>query len=217
MNEIVQNYVEDYIRTLLPEEEAALENLRRIAETNHVPIIFPEVRNYLEMMIVSQQVHRVLEIGTAVGYSACVFAHAMGSDGRVTTLERDERMLAQAKANIEKLGYAGQITIVEGDAQQSIAALEGFYDMIFLDGGKGHYIHLLEDCLRLLKPGGFLISDNVLYKGMIATNDLVIRRKITIVKRMRKYLDAIAKDSRLRTSILPLGDGLAVSYKLQEQ
>lgn len=213
MNEIVQNYIEDYIRGLLPEEEAALARLRLKAETNHVPIIFPEVRNYLEMLIRSQKIQSILEIGTAVGYSASVFAHAMGEDGRVVTLERDERMIRQAKENIEALGFGNQIEIVEGDAQESIAALSGSFDMIFLDGGKGHYIHLLEDCIRLLKPGGVMVSDNVLYKGMVASRELLIRRKITIVKRMRKYLEAISKDPRLMTSVLPLGDGVAVCYK----
>ena len=213
MNEIVQNYIEDYIRGLLPEEEAALARLRLKAETNHVPIIFPEVRNYLEMLIRSQKIQSILEIGTAVGYSASVFAHAMGEDGRVVTLERDERMIRQAKENIEALGFGNQIEIVEGDAQESIAALSGSFDMIVLDGGKGHYIHLLEDCIRLLKPGGVMVSDNVLYKGMVASRELLIRRKITIVKRMRKYLEAISKDPRLMTSVLPLGDGVAVCYK----
>ena len=213
MSDIVQDYVENYIRGLLPEESPYFERLRLIAETNHVPIIFPEVRNYLEILIKTRGVKQLLEIGTAVGYSAGIFAQAMGEDGHVTTVDRDERMIAQAKANIAAMGYQDRIKILEGDAQETLAALEGSFDMVFLDGGKGHYIHLLEDCIRLLKPGGVLVSDNVLYKGMIASNALVIRRKITIVKRMRKYLEAIAGDDRLLTTILPLGDGLSVSYK----
>ncbi|MDK2937616.1 MAG: hypothetical protein PWP62_2624, partial [Eubacteriaceae bacterium] len=100
-----------------------------------------------------------------------------------------------------------------GDAQEVVKELSEPYDMIFLDGAKGHYIHLLPDCLRLLKPGGLIISDNVLFKGMIATNELVIRRKITIVKRMRRYLQEISNHPALLTSILPLGDGLAISLK----
>lgn len=213
MSNIVPDYIEDYIRGLLPEETPFLERLRLIAETNHVPIIFPEVRNYLEILIQTHQIKSILEIGTAVGYSAGVFAHAMGKDGHVTTVERDDRMIVQARENIAKMGYEKRIRLIQGDAQETAASLTGTFDMIFLDGGKGHYIHLLEDCLRLLKPGGLIVSDNVLYKGMIATNELVIRRKITIVKRMRKYLDAISHDPRLMTTVLPLGDGLAVSYK----
>lgn len=213
MSDIVQDYVEKYIRGLLPKETPYFERLRLIAETNHVPIIFPEVRNYLEMLIETHSVKRILEIGTAVGYSAGIFAQAMGSDGQVVTIDRDERMIEQAHKNIEAMGYSDRITILQGDAQEVTASLDGVFDMVFLDGGKGHYIHLLEDCIRLLKPHGILVSDNVLYKGMIASNDLVIRRKITIVKRMRKYLEAIAGDDRLLTTILPLGDGLSVSYK----
>jgi len=213
VSNIVPDYIEDYIRGLLPEETSFLERLRLIAETNHVPIIFPEVRNYLEILIQTHQIKSILEIGTAVGYSAGVFAHAMGKDGHVTTVERDDRMIVQARENIAKMGYEKRIRLIQGDAQETAASLTGTFDMIFLDGGKGHYIHLLEDCLRLLKPGGLIVSDNVLYKGMIATNELVIRRKITIVKRMRKYLDAISHDPRLMTTVLPLGDGLAVSVK----
>lgn len=212
MSDIVPSYIEDYIRGLLPEETAFLSRLRMIAETNHVPIIFPEVRNYLEILIETRQIKRIFEIGTAVGYSAGVFAQAMGKSGQVVTVERDERMIVQAKENIQKMGYENRITIIEGDAQEAAASMTGTFDMVFLDGGKGHYIHLLEDCIRLLKPGGCIVSDNVLYKGMIATNELVIRRKITIVKRMRNYLNAITHDERLMTTVLPLGDGLAVSY-----
>ncbi|MEF9918874.1 MAG: O-methyltransferase [Eubacterium sp.] len=216
LSDIVQSYIEDYIRGLLPEETSYLERLRLIAETNHVPIIFPEVRNYIEILIKAHNITSVFEIGTAVGYSAGVFAHAMGKKGRVVTVERDERMITQAKMNIAQMGYENRITILEGDAQEQASAQKGTFDMIFLDGGKGHYIHLLDDCLRLLNPGGLIVSDNVLYKGMIATNELVIRRKITIVKRMRKYLESISNHPQLMTTILPLGDGLAVSYKKRE-
>ena len=97
MSDIVPDYIEDYIRSLLPGETPPLERLRLIAETNHVPIIFPEVRNYLEILIDTHQIKNILEIGTAVGYSAGVLAHAMGENGRVTTVERDERMIAQAR------------------------------------------------------------------------------------------------------------------------
>ncbi|MEG0376957.1 MAG: O-methyltransferase, partial [Eubacterium sp.] len=104
MSDIVQTYVEEYIRGLLPEETPFLERLRLISETNHVPIIFPEVRNYIEILIETHQIGSILEVGTAVGYSAGVFAHAMGKDGQVITVERDERMILQAKENIEKMG-----------------------------------------------------------------------------------------------------------------
>jgi predicted O-methyltransferase YrrM len=122
-------------------------------------------------------------------------------------------MVLEAKENFARMCVDNQVNQLVGDAQEVVKELSEPYDMIFLDGAKGHYIHLLPDCLRLLKPGGLIISDNVLFKGMIATNELVIRRKITIVKRMRSYLKEISDHPQLLTSVLPLGDGLAISMK----
>nr|WP_320027358.1 O-methyltransferase [uncultured Acetobacterium sp.] len=213
VSEIVQDYIEDYIRGLIPPNNAQMEDFRNQAIADEIPIIHLEVQKHIELMIRSQKVQSILEVGTAVGFSAAVFAQAMGPQGRVDTIERSFKMVVQADENITRLGLKNQITQIIGDAQEKLVELDKTYDMIFLDGAKGHYIHLLDDCLRCLKPGGLLISDNVLFKGMIASNDLVIRRKITIVKRMRKYLETISNHPQLVTSILPLGDGLAISWK----
>ena len=216
MSEIVQDYINDYIRGLIPPDSPKMEDFRRNAEKEEVPIIHREVQKHIEMLIGSNKIQSILEVGTAVGFSSSVFAHAMGPAGQVDTIERNLNMVAQADENITALGLKNQISIMIGDAQEQLEELTKTYDMIFLDGAKGHYIHLLDHCLRCLKPGGLLVSDNVLYKGMIATDQLVIRRKITIVKRMRKYLEAISNHSQLVTSILPLGDGLAISWKKDE-
>lgn len=216
MSEIVQDYIEDYIRGLIPPGSPEIEDFRIRAENEEVPIIHKEVQKHIEMLIHANKIQSVLEVGTAVGYSSSVFALAMGPQGHVDTIERSLKMIVQANENISALGLKNQINIMIGDAQEKVEELTKTYDMIFLDGAKGHYIHLMDHCLRCLKPGGMLVSDNVLFKGMIASDDLVVRRKITIVKRMRKYLEVISNHPRLITSVLPLGDGLAVSWKKDE-
>lgn len=215
MSEIVQDYIEDYIRGLIPLDNPQIEEFRNRALKDQIPIIHKEVQKQIELLIHSNKIQSILEVGTAVGFSASVFAQAMGPTGQVDTIERSLKMIVQADENITSLGLKNQINLMIGDAQEKLEELTKTYDMIFLDGAKGHYIHLLDDCLRCLKPGGLLISDNVLFKGMIASDDLVIRRKITIVKRMRKYLETISDHPQLVTSILPLGDGLAISWKKQ--
>lgn len=213
MSEIVQDYIENYLRDLLPLGSEKLVALRKAAEADEIPIIHPEVEKHIELMIASMGVKKILEIGTAVGYSASAFALFMGQTGHVDTVERNFKMVLEAKENFARMCVDNQVNQLVGDAQEVVKELSEPYDMIFLDGAKGHYIHLLPDCLRLLKPGGLIISDNVLFKGMIATNELVIRRKITIVKRMRRYLKEISDHPQLLTSVLPLGDGLAISMK----
>ncbi|MBC3886978.1 methyltransferase domain-containing protein [Acetobacterium paludosum] len=216
MSEIVQDYIEDYIRGLIPLGSPEIEDFRIRAENEEIPIIHKEVQKHIEMLIHANKIQSVLEVGTAVGYSSSIFALAMGPQGQVDTIERSLKMIVQADENISALGLKKQINILIGDAQEKVEELTKTYDMIFLDGAKGHYIHLLDHCLRCLKPGGMLVSDNVLFKGMIASDDLVVRRKITIVKRMRKYLEVISNHPQLITSVLPLGDGLAVSWKKDE-
>jgi len=122
-------------------------------------------------------------------------------------------MLEKARANVKKAGLQDVINIIEGDALEVLKCLEHKYDMIFLDAAKGQYPEFLPECLRLLRSGGLLISDNILYKGMVAKDELVVRRKKTIVKRLRNYLETICNTDELETSILPVGDGLAISFK----
>lgn len=216
MGEINQDYIEEYIRSLLIEEDPFLQKLESYSSINHIPIIHPEVKRLLSVIIKSCNIKSILEIGTAIGYSSIAFCKAMGS-GKVVTIEINEDMRQIAAENIKLAGYGDTIEIVAGDASDVVKDIDGQFDLIFLDGAKGHYIHLLEACLSLLKPGGLLISDNVLFRGMIACDDLVKRRKITIVKRMRKYLEAISTHPQLDTSIVPIGDGLAISYKREEK
>jgi predicted O-methyltransferase YrrM len=204
--------VEEYIRDILPRKEGLLKDMEEYALENHVPIVQPEVAKLLEVITKINQTKSILEVGTAIGYSAIIFTKAMG-DGKLTSIERRSDMVEIARKNIEIAGLKDQIEIIEGCAEEILPNIEGKFDLIFLDAAKGQYMKFLSSSINLLKKGGILVSDNVLYKGMIASDEYVVRRKITIVKRMRKYLDYIMDHPDLTTSLLPMGDGVALSYK----
>ncbi|HHT49856.1 MAG TPA: O-methyltransferase [Eubacteriaceae bacterium] len=213
MNYINQEYIEHYIQGLLPKPSPFLKKMEDRAEKLHIPIIHPEVSQFITLLLKGQNCKNLLEVGTAIGYSAIIFSKAMGKDSRVVTIEREREMIHKAKENIKEAGLEDNITILGGEAGEILPTLTDSFDCIFLDGAKGHYLDFLPNCLKLLKDNGLLISDNVLFRGMIASDKLVKRRKITIVKRMRKYLAAISHHPQLKTSIIPLGDGLAISLK----
>lgn len=216
LSNITNSAVENYIRELLPEHKGLLKEMESYAIQHNVPIIHKEVAALLQVLTKTKAAKSILEVGTAIAYSTLIFSFAMGTDGHVTTIERNEAMVEQAKLNIDKAGRKDSIRILQGDAEDILKFLEGSYDIIFLDGAKGQYNDFLEDCIHLLKPGGLLISDNILFKGMIAADELIVRRKRTIVTRMRDYLEHICNHPHLITSIIPIGDGLALSYKVQE-
>ena len=168
---------------------------------------------FLEFMVNMKKPLRILELGTAIGYSAIIMHDAAGCNPHITTIERSEEMIKYAKENIKAYGLEDKITIEAGDCLEVLEKLEEPYDLIFMDAGKGHYNHFLPHCLRLLKDDGIIIADNVLFRGMVATDDLVKRRKITIVKRMRTYLDMVSQDENLITSVIPMGDGIAITRR----
>ena len=138
---------------------------------------------------------------------------AAGTNPHITTIERSEEMIKYAKENIKSFGLEDKIVIEEGDCLEILEKLQEPYDLIFMDAGKGHYNHFLPHCLRLLKDDGIIIADNVLFRGMVASDELVKRRKITIVKRMRTYLDLVSQDNSLITSVIPMGDGIAITRR----
>ncbi|SHJ73234.1 Predicted O-methyltransferase YrrM [Caminicella sporogenes DSM 14501] len=217
VSNIVNELVEEYIRNMIPKSSGIIYEMEEYARENNVPIIQPEVAKFLEVVIKASSIKSILEIGTAIGYSATVFTRAMNIKGKVVTIEKNEEMFEIASKNIKKAGYEKNIEIKFGDAVDVLPKIEGKFDMIFLDAAKGHYQKFFSLCYEKLNDGGIIVSDNVLYKGMIASNKYVKRRKITIVKRMRKYLDYISKHPNLTTSIIPIGDGVALSYKNREE
>ena len=203
-------YITRYIRRTMKARDGLLGDMERYAKENDVPIAQPETIGLIENLILFSGAKKVLEIGSAIGYSSIIMANA-GAD--VTTIERDENMFGPLFENIEKAGHNKNIHVHCGDALEILKTLDDEYDFVFVDAAKGQYLEFLPDCMRLLKKGGLLFSDNILYKGMVATDELYKRRKVTIIRRLRKYLDTICNMDELNTVIVPVGDGAAISYK----
>ena len=210
---IVYPYITAFLRNEIPPRKGILKELEGYAEEKSIPIVQPETAKLLEVICCIKRPLRILEVGCAIAYSAILMAQYLDEKGSITTLEWDADMATLAKKNIQKAGLSDKITVIQNDAKEVIPTLTGEYDIIFLDGPKAHYIYMLNDCIRLLKKGGTLISDNVLYKGMTADDEHLIRRKITIVKRLRRFISAQMQRDELETVILPLGDGVTVSVK----
>lgn len=213
MSGITYDYMEQYIRQLIPEHSGILRDMECYAKENSVPIVQKETAKFLELMVTIKKPKKILELGTAIGYSAVLMYLTSDKECEITTVERDSEMIDRAKSNIEKYGFQNNIKILEGDCLEVLENLNDSYDMIFMDAGKGHYNHFLPHCLRLLKQDGIIVADNVLFRGMVASKDLIKRRKITIVKRMQSYLDMVSNDENLITSVLPMGDGIAVTTR----
>lgn len=213
MSNIVNDKVENYIRETLKPSQGLLRDLELYAEENSVPIIHKEVADLLRVILKLKRPKKILELGCAIGYSSLFFADVLDGDVEIVTTERNPIMLERAQDNIKKAGMDDRIKILVGDAEETLKDLEGTFDMIFIDAAKGHYKMFFDMLIGKLKHGGIVISDNILYKGMIASDDYVVRRKKTIVKRMRTYLDYICDLEGISTSLIPIGDGLAISYK----
>lgn len=204
-------YIIRYLRDLLPKRTGLQAEMEAFAKEYRVPISQPETMKLLEVLIRLGRIDSVLEVGCAIGYSAVCMAEAGCT--RIDTVEISEDAARVARKNFAKAGLTERICLYEGDAKEVLPTLQGEYDMIFMDAAKAQYQEFFPHCMRLLRQGGLLVSDNVLYKGMTATDELVQRRKITIVKRLRKYLEMISSMPELETCVIPIGDGVALSYK----
>lgn len=213
MSGITYEYMEEYIKGLVPKREGTLKEIEEFAREHGVPIVQEETGKFLEFMVDMKKPLRILELGTAIGFSSILMYEAAGTEPEIVTIERDPRMIELAKINLEKFNLEHKIKIMEGDCLEILEKLDEPFDLIFMDAGKGHYNHFLPHCLRLLKEDGIIIADNVLFRGMVATDELVKRRKITIVKRMRTYLDMVSNDENLITSVIPMGDGIAITKR----
>lgn len=209
---ICYDYINEYIRNTIQKTDGILAQMEDYAKENHVPIVHPEVARFLTVLGNIKKPKYVLEVGTAIGYSAIVMSVFLQDGGRIDTIERQDAVIEKALENIEKAGVKDKINLIKGDAKDVLKSLDKKYDMVFIDAAKGQYLDFLENIFGNLNKNAIIVSDNVLYKGMIANDDLVVRRKKTIVKRLREYLSVICNDKRLDTSIIPIGDGVAVSY-----
>ncbi len=213
MSNINESNIEEYIRSLIPSKDDFLKEIEKYAELNHVPIIHPEVAQLIRVLIKISKPKRILEIGTAIGYSALIMASSMEKGGSITTIEKRDDMINIAEKNIQDNGYSGMIQIIKGEAEEVLPTINDEFDFIFIDAAKGQYMEFFPYCIKNLVDGGIIVSDNVLYKGMVASDELVVRRKKTIVKRMRNYLDYITSNNDLESSVIPIGDGVAITYK----
>ena len=215
---IVDERLVTYINSLDTGNTEILDEIEREALENYVPIVRKEMQSFLKLILSIKRPARILEVGTAVGFSAILMAEYNPIPCEITTIENYEKRIPVAKDNFRRAGRESQITLLEGDAGEILKNLTGTFDMIFMDAAKGQYIHWLPDVLRLMKEGSVLVSDNVLQEGdIIESHYLVERRNRTIYKRMREYLWQLTHSPVLRTSVLPLGDGAAVSVKTGEQ
>jgi len=213
LGKINEEYIEDYIRSLVPSNDSNLVYMEEYAKENHIPIVEPEVAQFLKVLLKIKKPKNILEIGTAIGYSAIVMADSTLNETKITTIERRRDLIEIALKNIKSTNYLDRINIIEGEAEEVLQRLDGRYDFIFLDAAKGQYLEFFNHCTKLLEPEGIIVSDNVLFKGMVATDKLVIRRKKTIVKRLRKFLQYINEIKGYTSTIIPIGDGVAISYR----
>lgn len=213
MSNINEDYIENYIQSILPAHEGTLKELEKYARKNHVPIITREVAQLLKILLKIYRPKKILEIGTAIGYSSLIMASSTSKECEITTIERRLDMINLAKENLSNTKYNEKINILYGEAEKILIDMNGRYDFIFLDAAKGHYLDLFNKCIKILKSGGVIMSDNVLFKGMVASDKLVVRRKKTIVKRLREYLKYINNLEGFESCIIPIGDGIALTYR----
>lgn len=211
---IVDERLVTYINSLDAGNTAMLDQIEREATADYVPIIRKEMQSFLKFLLAMKKPARILEVGTAVGFSAILMAEYDPVLCQITTIENYEKRIPIARENFKRAGKEAQIALLEGDAAEVLKTLEDPYDFIFMDAAKGQYIHFLPEILRLLAKDGVLVSDNVLQDGdVIESRFAVTRRNRTIHKRMREYLYTLTHSEELVTAVLPVGDGITLSTR----
>ena len=215
MANIINTEIEQYLRGLAPERPPLMVEMEKYAVENYVSIIPPEVAQFLTFLVHLRQAKDILEIGTAIAYSTIWLAWAVTPrDGRVTTIEINDRRAKTALKNIREAGLEDRITLLKGHAVDIVPQLRDAYDFIFIDAAKGQYGRFFEELYPRLVPGGLLVSDNVLAEGRLTVPEEELRhRQKTAIRRLRDYLDMITTHPNLETTVIPLGDGIAVSLK----
>lgn len=191
-----------------------LHELEKYAKETNVPIVRPQMQSLLKFLLTWGRPMKILEVGTAIGFSALLMSEYAPQGCHITTIEKYEKRIPLAKENFKKAGKQDKITLLEGDAVEILDDMQETFDFIFMDAAKGQYIHFLPDILRLLEPGGLLVSDNILQDGdIVESKYAVTRRNRTIHNRMREYLYALTHHEELETVILPVADGVTLSTK----
>ena len=184
--------------------------IKQKALENHIPIIMDDTLEYINKLYQNKKIDNILEIGTAVGYSAICFTEFLSDIGKIDTIERDEERILEAKENIKKAEVEDKINILQGDAVEILPMLNKKYDMIFIDAAKGKYPFFLKEALRLLNKDGIILADNILYKGYVMS-DYNKHKQRTAVRNLREYIKEVTENPNLQTEILEIGDGLAVT------
>lgn len=193
-----------------------LDELERYSRENDVPVIRHQAQSLLKFLLAAKRPRQILEVGTAIGFSALFMSEYAPQDCHITTIEKYEKRIPLARENFKRAGKERAITLLEGDAAQILPELSSSYELIFMDAAKGQYIHFLPEVMRLLAPGGILVSDNVLQEGDILESRFALtRRNRTIHARMRQYLYELTHQEQLETIVLPFGDGMTVSVKTE--
>ena len=193
-------------------DEVYFEKIKQKALEEHIPIIMDDTLEVIAKILIENKPKRILEIGTAIGYSAICFSKYLSEDGIIDTIERDEERIKQANENIKKLGLENQIHIHGGDAVEILPTLSEKYDVIFIDAAKGKYPFFLKESERLLNPHGIIFADNILYKGYVMS-DYNKHKQRTAVRNLREYIKEVTEDPNFETEILEVGDGLAISKR----
>lgn len=204
-----------FIRSYIHDDEGRLGEIYLKAQADGIPVIRPETREFIKTQIMICKPAKVLEIGTAVGYSALFMLKYMPVDAHITTIELSACRADNARANIHELGYGDRITVINGDASMVLNELDSVYDMVFIDAAKGQYMTYLKQAMRLVRKGGIIISDNILQEGEILESHFTVaKRDRTIHDRMREYVYELMNNDGLESSIVPVGDGVALSVRL---
>lgn len=189
-----------------------LSKIKQKALEDKIPIIMDDTLEVISKILIEKKPERILEIGAAVGYSAMCFSEYLSENGKIDTIERDEQRIAECKKNLKKVGVESRINLYEGDAVEILPTLNEKYDIVFIDAAKGKYPFFLKESLRMLKPNGVILADNILYKGYVMS-DYNKHKQRTAVRNLREYIKEVTEDPNLETEILEVGDGLAVSRR----
>ncbi len=214
---LTENYLQDYLKEILPMCGGILGDIQKESYKDNVPIIPNDVVRLLSFILSVKRPERILEIGAAVGFSSALMSKYLVYGGKITTIDRFDIMIRHFKENVRKMSLEDKIELIEGDACDILPKLNDKFDVIFLDAAKGQYIQMLPHCLRLLETGGILIVDDVLQEGRIAKKrEDVPRRQRTIHTRMRNFLWEITHNDALETAVLTIGDGVALCHKIKD-
>ena len=216
MGQIIHAPVEAYLDRLHPPAEAVLAAIETEGRAQNLPLVQPASARLLRSLVIATGARRVLEIGTCIGYSAIWMAEALPADGMLVTLEADAGRAAIARSNIERAGLSGRISVIVGDANRYLHKIAGPFDIVFQDSDKQRYESMLDRLVELLRPGGVLATDNVLWNGEVVEGYVSPpQRDEADTAALRRYNERLAADQWLLTTFLPVGDGVALSVKLE--